>query len=162
MKKSFTYEHIEIVRILDGDTMEINIDLGFHIIHNVFLRIDGIDTPEKRTRNLDEKAAGIAVTNFTESMFAALSRYEPSYAVTITKKPKYAGRAVGSLTIITDDFTLNWTDFLIKHKMASPYDGGAKEEFTKKFLKDIAALDDLSTVEYSRYLNEHLDLLTTH
>ena len=56
-----TYEYrCKILRIVDGDTVDVDIDLGFGIwIHKERVRIVGIDTPESRTRNLEEKARGL-------------------------------------------------------------------------------------------------------
>ena len=50
----------KLQRVVDGDTIDVNIDLGFHIWHKVRVRMLGIDTPESRTRNLEEKALGLA------------------------------------------------------------------------------------------------------
>ena len=50
----------KLQRVVDGDTIDVNIDLGFHIWHKVRVRMLGIDTPESRTRNLKEKALGLA------------------------------------------------------------------------------------------------------
>ena len=50
----------KLQRVVDGDTIDVNIDLGFSIWHKVRVRMLGIDTPESRTRNLEEKALGLA------------------------------------------------------------------------------------------------------
>ena len=53
------YEYsCEVKRVVDGDTMDVVIDLGFDIFHFCRVRLAGIDTPESRTRDLDEKARG--------------------------------------------------------------------------------------------------------
>ena len=54
----------EINRVLDGDTIDVTIDLGFDLYKKERVRVAGIDTPEKRTRNLEEKALGIDATNW--------------------------------------------------------------------------------------------------
>ena len=48
--------------MLDGDTIDVTIDLGFDLFKKERVRIAGVDTPEKRTRNLEEKALGIDAT----------------------------------------------------------------------------------------------------
>jgi len=54
----------KIVRVVDGDTVDVDIDLGFGVwLHNERIRIEGIDSPESRTRNLIEKFFGIAAKN---------------------------------------------------------------------------------------------------
>ena len=56
---SFVYD-CEIVRVIDGDTIDIDLDLGFGVwVHKQRVRLAGIDTPESRTRNLAEKALGL-------------------------------------------------------------------------------------------------------
>ena len=57
-----TYEYrCKILRIVDGDTVDVDIDLGFGIwIHKERVRIVGIDTPESRTKNAEEKIATFA------------------------------------------------------------------------------------------------------
>ena len=53
------YEYkCQVKRVVDGDTMDVILDLGFDIHHVVRVRLAGIDTPESRTRDLDEKARG--------------------------------------------------------------------------------------------------------
>ena len=47
-----------VERVVDGDTVDVVLDLGFDILHKCRVRLYGIDTPESRTRNLDEKARG--------------------------------------------------------------------------------------------------------
>ena len=55
------YEYISIVvQVVDGDTIDISIDLGFDIRYNSRVRFVGIDTPESRTRDLEEKKRGLA------------------------------------------------------------------------------------------------------
>ena len=50
----------KVLRVVDGDTIDVNIDLGFNIWHRGRVRMAGIDTPESRTRNLEEKKLGLA------------------------------------------------------------------------------------------------------
>ena len=56
--EAFIY-HAELERVVDGDTIDITIDLGFNVkLHKQRCRLAGIDTPESRTRDLAEKALG--------------------------------------------------------------------------------------------------------
>ena len=55
---------MSIDRVVDGDTIDVSIDLGFDLIKKERVRIAGVDTPEKRTRDLEEKALGIDATNW--------------------------------------------------------------------------------------------------
>ena len=53
------YEYsCKVKRVVDGDTMDVILDLGFDILYSCRVRLGGIDTPESRTRDLDEKARG--------------------------------------------------------------------------------------------------------
>ena len=60
------YEYNCIIkRVVDGDTVDVDIDLGFGIwVHNQRIRLSGIDAPETRTRNLEEKALGFKTKEF--------------------------------------------------------------------------------------------------
>tara|TARA_B100001093_G_scaffold49013_1_gene41646 strand:+ start:68 stop:415 length:348 start_codon:yes stop_codon:yes gene_type:complete len=63
-KSCYNFRVTEINRVLDGDTIDVTIDLGFDLYKKERVRIAGIDTPEKRTRDLEEKALGIDATNY--------------------------------------------------------------------------------------------------
>ena len=54
----YEYKCKEIKKIVDGDTVDVVLDLGFDIYHSCRVRLLGIDTPESRTRDLEEKARG--------------------------------------------------------------------------------------------------------
>ena len=60
----YNFRVIEVNKVVDGDTIDVTIDLGFGIYKKERVRIAGIDTPEKRTRDLEEKALGIDATNY--------------------------------------------------------------------------------------------------
>ena len=63
-KSCYNFRCLEINRALDGDTIDVTIDLGFDLYKKERVRIAGVDTPEKRTRDLEEKALGIDATNW--------------------------------------------------------------------------------------------------
>ena len=63
-KSCYNFRVTEINRVLDGDTIDVTIDLGFDLYKKERVRVAGVDTPEKRTRNLEEKALGIDATNW--------------------------------------------------------------------------------------------------
>ena len=60
-KSCYNFRVTEINRVLDGDTIDVTIDLGFDLFKKERVRVAGVDTPEKRTRNLEEKALGSTV-----------------------------------------------------------------------------------------------------
>ena len=63
-KSCYNFRVTEIVKVLDGDTIDVTIDLGFDLYKKERVRIAGVDTPEKRTRDLEEKELGIDATNW--------------------------------------------------------------------------------------------------
>ena len=63
-KSCYNFRVIEINKVLDGDTIDVTIDLGFDLYKKERVRIAGVDTPEKRTRNLEEKALGLDATEW--------------------------------------------------------------------------------------------------
>ena len=63
-KSCYNFRVTEINRVLDGDTIDVTIDLGFDLFKKERVRVAGVDTPEKRTRDLEEKELGIDATNW--------------------------------------------------------------------------------------------------
>jgi micrococcal nuclease len=62
------YEYkCEVIRVVDGDTIDVIIDCGFSILHKIRVRLYGIDTPESRTRDKDEKVRGKMAAKFLQS-----------------------------------------------------------------------------------------------
>ena len=89
-------------RWVDGDTVDVDIDLGFGIIfHNQRLRLYGIDAYESRTRDLDEKEKGLAATAFVNEMAPVGSK-----VTLITYKEGKYGRILGEI-FIDSDINLN-------------------------------------------------------
>lgn len=58
----------KVLRVIDGDTVEVDVDLGFSTWKKVTLRLDFIDAPEIRTKDLEEKAKGVEATEFLTSL----------------------------------------------------------------------------------------------
>ena len=63
-KSCYNFRVTKINRVLDGDTIDVTIDLGFDLFKKERVRIAGVDTPEKRTRDKEEKVLGIDATNW--------------------------------------------------------------------------------------------------
>ena len=55
----YEYKVKEVVKVVDGDTVDVVIDLGFDVLHKTRVRLYGINAPESRTKNLEEKARGL-------------------------------------------------------------------------------------------------------
>lgn len=117
---------IEINRVVDGDTIDVTIDLGFDLYKKERVRIAGVDTPEKRTRDLDEKELGIDATNWMkEKLDGAISGDDDLIIRTelVGGMGKY-GRLLGWLYIGDGETSLN--EQMIAEGYAFPYDGGTK------------------------------------
>ena len=113
----------KIQRIVDGDTVDVNIDLGFGIwLYKERVRVAGIDTPEKRTRDKVEKIFGLAATAKAHTLIP-----EGSNCIIRTRRDKAGkyGRTMGDFVL--EDGTL-YTDVMIETHHAVPYEGQAKAD----------------------------------
>ena len=117
------YEYAcEVIKVVDGDTSDLNISLGFNIYHKCRVRLYGIDTPECRTRNKDEKARGKLAKVFVENAIANVNEI-----IVRTKlkdsKGKY-GRVLGE--ILVDSININ--EELVRKHLAVRYFGQSKND----------------------------------
>lgn len=116
-----------IVRIVDGDTMDIDIDLGFGIIMtSQRVRVAGIDTPESRTRDLVEKQFGLASKKRAEELLPIGSKQ-----VLLSRLDRSGDVARGKFGRILGDFQIGDSTFakiMLDEGQAAPYEGGSKEE----------------------------------
>ena len=122
------YEYkCKILRVVDGDTVDIDIDLGFGIwMHRERVRMMGIDTPESRTRDLVEKAFGLASKERLKELLPI-----GSIQVLKTEIDKSGEDAKGKFGRILGDFLIEGrraTDILIEEGHAVAYFGGSKED----------------------------------
>ena len=135
-KSCYNFRVVEINRVLDGDTIDVTIDLGFDLYKKERVRVAGVDTPEKRTKNLEEKALGIDATNWLkEKLEGAISGDDELSVRTelVGGVGKY-GRLLGWLYIGDADVSLN--EQMIEEGYAHAYDGGTKDMNLEK-LKEI-------------------------
>ena len=126
-KSCYNFRVTEINRVLDGDTIDVTIDPGFDLYKKERVRVAGIDTPEKRTRNLEEKALGIDATNWIkERLNSAIAGEEDLVIRTelVGGMGKY-GRLLGWLYI--GDAELSVNEQMIAEGYAHAYDGGTKD-----------------------------------
>ena len=107
----------EVTRIIDGDTVDGIIDLGFDILTRVRVRLAGIDTPESRTRNLEEKKYGIEAKEKLEELIDAADEL----SIQSHGKGKF-GRVLG--TLYNNGNSINQT--LIDEGYAIEYRGSRK------------------------------------
>ena len=122
-KDPYIYRIKSVLKVVDGDTIDASIDLGFDISLSKRIRLAGIDTPESRTRDLEEKALGL------ESKEWLKKTLEGAKDILIkTEKPdsteKY-GRIIGHLFINDQETSLN--NQMIDEGYALVYEGGKKD-----------------------------------
>ena len=119
---------MSIDRVVDGDTIDVTIDLGFDLYKSERVRVAGIDTPEKRTRDLEEKALGIDATNYLKKKLEDTIAGDEELTIRTELKGgmgKY-GRLLGWLYIGEDTLSIN--EVMITEGYAWEYDGGTKQK----------------------------------
>ena len=130
------YEYkFKLDRVVDGDTIDVVIDLGFSILHKCRVRLLGIDTPESRTRHLDEKARGKLAKDFLS--FCLASSDEHIIKTSVDSKGKF-GRVLG--TIYCDESNIN--QLMIDKHHAVEYRGQSKDEIAAEHLANRQILID--------------------
>ena len=130
----YTYFVKSVDRVVDGDTIDISIDLGFDLTKKERVRLAGIDTPEKRTKDQKEKEMGYQATEFLE-----MHLMEAKKLTVKTEKEGKFGRMLGWLYKSETD-TTSINQIMIDKGYAWSYDGGTKE----KHLDDLMAKRDES------------------
>jgi len=127
-KSCYNFRVTEINRVVDGDTIDVTIDLGFDLYKKERVRIAGIDTPEKRTRDKEEKILGIDATNWLKDKLEEAIKGDDELTIRTELKGgvgKY-GRLLGWLYVGDDDVSLN--EKMIIQGYAWAYDGGTKQK----------------------------------
>jgi len=136
------YEYkAKLIRVVDGDTIDAEIDLGFKIYIKERIRFAGIDTPESRTRHKHEKSWGLAAKCRVKDL---LEYEDAEFTLTteLQKKGKF-GRILGSV-ILADGTSLS--EILLDEKLAIPYEGGNKDESRIKYgVKELWEMNFYST-----------------
>ena len=128
-KSCYNFRVTKIDKVLDGDTIDVTIDLGFDLYKKERVRIAGVDTPEKRTRDLEEKELGIDATNWLKKKLEDTIAGDGDELTIRTElvggMGKY-GRLLGWLYINEDTISLN--EQMITEGYAWAYDGGTKQK----------------------------------
>ena len=129
------YEYrCKVVKIIDGDTVDVDIDLGFGVwLKKERIRMFGIDTPESRTRDLDEKKYGLMAKDYITKLLN-----DEGGIVLKTRKDaegKY-GRILGELWRTTDFADTSINDLMIKNHHAVSYHGQSKEDIAEQHIKN--------------------------
>ena len=129
------YEYrCKVVKIVDGDTVDVDIDLGFGVwLKKERIRMFGIDTPESRTRDLDEKKYGLMAKDYITRLLD-----DEGGIVLKTRKDaegKY-GRILGELWRTTDFADKSINDYMIEKHHAVAYHGQSKESIEEEHIKN--------------------------
>jgi micrococcal nuclease len=125
---------VHVTRIVDGDTVDVDIDLGFGMIYKKQrVRLMGIDTPESRTRDLEEKFYGLQSKAFLKKLLTGSKTYRDIHLVS-HDKGKF-GRILGELFIdtimlegVTTNAAGNINQIMIDNHHAVPYLGQSKAD----------------------------------
>ena len=127
-KSCYNFRVVSVDKVLDGDTIDVTIDLGFALSKKERVRIAGVDTPEKRTRDLEEKALGIDATNWMKEHLEDTINGDDELIIRTELKGgvgKY-GRLLGWLYVGDEEISLN--EQMISEGYAWEYDGGTKQK----------------------------------
>jgi micrococcal nuclease len=119
----YTYK-AKLDRVVDGDTLDANIDLGFDVTVRKRIRLAGINTPESRTRDLEEKKRGLAAKEALLTMLTETNQND--YFVLESNKVGKFGRVLGTLHIEVDEGECCINQQLIKDGHAVEYHGGKR------------------------------------
>lgn len=124
----YEYYVKKVDKVVDGDTIDVTIDLGFDIQYSSRVRLAGIDAPESRTRDLEEKAMGLEAKEYLKQRLKIADK-----VVIKTEKldstGKY-GRILGWLFV--DEETTSINNQMILKGYAWEYDGAAKDKNLEK------------------------------
>ena len=133
------YEYrVKIVRVVDGDTVDVDIDLGFGVwLKKQRVRLYGIDTPESRTRDLVEKRFGNMAKDYLKGRLSSGA----ILGTRLDKKGKF-GRILGEFFVLDTDQKINVNEELISKHHAVAYYGQSKEEIEEAHLVNRTFFED--------------------
>ncbi len=126
MPKTRFYYGCTVRRVIDGDTIDVDADLGFDVTIKLRLRFAGINTPESRTRNLEEKALGKAATAFLKNALESADAVE----FESHDRGKF-GRVLATPYIIKCGKRTDIGKLMIREGHAREYYGGKREPWFK-------------------------------
>ena len=127
-KSCYNFRVIKINKVVDGDTIDVTIDLGFDLYKKERVRVAGVDTPEKRTRNLEEKALGLDATYWMKKQLEGAIDGDDDLVIRtelVGGMGRY-GLLLGWLCIGDAELSLN--EQMITEGYAWAYDGGTKQK----------------------------------
>ena len=123
----------KLIKVIDGDTIDVDIDLGFGVwLRNQRIRMYGIDTPESRTRDLEEKNYGLAAKAFLTEML------DDSHLILKTHKDERGkfGRILGEVWRTTNYADQSINNYMIEKHHAVAYHGQSKEDIQQSHIEN--------------------------
>ena len=148
------YEYrANIVRVVDGDTVDVDIDLGFGVwLHKQRIRLYGIDSPESRTRDLDEKKYGLMAKEFLKKELAdgavlktrldGKGKYGRILGEFITIKETEAGIDANGSPVESIKYRHNVNEYMIERHHSFKYHGRSKQEIAVGHLVNLTFFED--------------------
>ena len=122
----YEYAVKKIVKVVDGDTVDVEIDLGFSLTKKERIRLAGIDTPETRTRDAEEKKKGIEC----KKRLSDIIEDQENEVILKSHGVGKFGRCLGELSYMTEDeegeYEVNINQSLVNEKLAEEYFGGKR------------------------------------
>ena len=119
----------KVLRVVDGDTIDVMLDLGFNFFQKGRVRLMGINTPESRTRDKVEKKYGLLAKEYLKEWVA-----KHDYILVESSAKGKFGRILGNL--YDPAKTECWNDMAIEAHHAVPYHGQSKDDIKKGHLKN--------------------------
>ena len=145
---NFVYQVTSIEKIIDGDTIDVTLDLGFDVCTRQRVRLLGIDTPESRTRDLEEKKYGLlAKKKLREWCLKAVASARDDIEIPL-RCPEQAsrgkfGRILAEVWVSEDGQWTNVNKWLCDNAFAVPYSAQNKKEVEDLHIQNRMKLKDL-------------------
>jgi micrococcal nuclease len=115
------YEYsAKLIKVVDGDTLDLEVDLGFDVNVKMRFRLAGIDTPELKSKDATERLTALEAKQFVQDFLAN----KPLKVLTSKDKQEKYGRYLATVFVVGGE---NLNVALLDNKLAKPYDGGSKE-----------------------------------
>ena len=135
----FSYRVKKVTKVVDGDTIDVTLDMGFDILYQQRVRLFGIDTPESRTRDKVEKVYGLKSKKFLQEQIKKAKKVSiKTYKGDETGK---FGRILGELWRSSSYADKSLNDYLVEKHHAGPYLGQSKEDVAEQHLLNRSKLN---------------------
>lgn len=125
----YEYTIKKLLKVVDGDTIKVEIDLGFDLCVTTTIRLAGIDTPESRTKDLKEKQLGLDAKKWLET---TLTTAQVVRIKTEKDADEKYGRLLGTLYLSNDTKSIN--QLMVENGYAWKYEGGTKQKNLQELL----------------------------